>query len=93
MKRKLAIGIKKQGHGHLAGITSISGLRGSREGLSYSTTKSFQIKYLDGLRQDSHHNKTSITGTDIMPGFFDTEMAKSDVKFWVYILIENSPLY
>lgn len=74
---------KKQGYGHLAGITSISGLRGSREGLSYSATKSFQIKYLEGLRQNSQHNKLSITVTDIRPGFVDTKMAKADIKFWV----------
>lgn len=74
---------KKQGHGHLAAITSIAGLRGSREGLAYSATKSFQIKYLEGLRQNSGHNKLSITVTDIRPGFVDTKMAKSDIKFWV----------
>jgi short-subunit dehydrogenase len=39
-----------QKQGYLAVITFIAGLRGSSLAPAYSATKSFQIKYLEGLR-------------------------------------------
>jgi short-subunit dehydrogenase len=74
---------KKQGSGHLAAISSVAGLRGSRQAPAYSASKSYQINYLEGLRQKSNKEKSGITVTDIRPGFVDTKMAKSPVKFWV----------
>ena len=74
---------EKQGSGHLVAISSVAGLRGSRQAPAYSATKSYQINYLEGLRQKSNKEKSGITITDIRPGFVDTKMAKSPVKFWV----------
>ncbi len=74
---------EKSGAGHIVAITSIAGLRGNRVGLSYSATKSYQIKYLEGLRQRVSRAKQSIFITDIRPGFVGTAMAKSDKLFWV----------
>lgn len=74
---------KRQGYGHLAAITSIAGIRGSRQAPAYSATKSYQIRYLEGLRQKAFHERSMITVTNICPGFVDTPMAKSPVKFWV----------
>lgn len=74
---------ERYGAGHLVAITSIAGLRGNRVGLSYSATKSYQIKYLEGLRQKVSRAKQPIFITDIRPGFVDTAMAKSDKLFWV----------
>lgn len=74
---------KAKGEGHLAAITSIAGVRGSRQAPAYSATKAYQINYLQGLRQKAHKEHASIMVTDIRPGFIDTPMAKSPVKFWV----------
>jgi short-subunit dehydrogenase len=69
--------------GHLVAITSIAGLRGNRHGTSYSATKSYQMNYLEGLRQKVCTSKHPIIITDIRPGFVDTGMAKGDELFWV----------
>ncbi len=74
---------RKQGCGHLASISSIAGIRGSRQAPAYSATKAYQMNYLQGLRQKAHQEKADISITDIRPGFVDTPMAKSPVKFWV----------
>lgn len=73
----------EQGHGHLAVITSIGGLRGSRQAPAYNASKAYQINYLEGLRQKATHQKLRITVTDIRPGLVDTAMAKGDGLFWV----------
>jgi len=74
---------RRQGHGHFAAITSIGGLRGSREAPAYNATKAYQINYLEGLRQKAAHLKLPITVTDIRPGPVDTAMAKGEGLFWV----------
>ena len=72
-----------QGHGHLAAITSVAGMRGSRQAPAYSATKAYQVAYLQGLRQKAHHEKRGVIVTDICPGFVDTPAAKSPARFWV----------
>jgi short-subunit dehydrogenase len=74
---------KKQGHGQIAIVTSIAGMRGGRFAPSYSASKAFLINYAEGLRQKAKNLKLPIYVTDIRPGFVDTAMAKSDAKFWV----------
>lgn len=74
---------KRRGHGHLAAISSIAGIRGSRQAPAYSATKAYQITYLQGLRQKAHREQADIVITDIRPGFVDTPAAKSPVRFWV----------
>lgn len=74
---------EKKESGHLAAITSIAGLRGNRQSTSYNATKSYQINYLEGLRQRANKTKQPIFITDIRPGFVDTDMAKGDKLFWV----------
>ena len=69
--------------GHFVAITSIAGLRGSRQAPAYASTKAFQINYLEGLRQKITKLKLPIYITDIRPGFVDTAMAKAKGKFWV----------
>ena len=73
----------KQKLGHLVAISSIGGLRGSRHAPSYNASKSYQMNYLEGLRQKSKHTKSKIYITDIRPGLVDTDMAKGDGLFWV----------
>jgi len=74
---------KNQGHGQLAAITSVAGMRGSRQAPAYSATKAYQISYLQGLRQKAHKEQPGIVITDICPGFVDTPAAKSPSRFWV----------
>jgi len=73
----------RQKQGHLVAITSIAGLRGNREAPSYNATKSYQINYLEGLRQKGQKTGLPIYITDIRPGFVNTNMAKGDGLFWV----------
>lgn len=74
---------RNQKHGHLVAISSIAGLRGNRQSPAYSATKAYQIIYLEGLRNKATKSGLPIFITDIRPGFVNTEMAKSDVLFWV----------
>jgi short-subunit dehydrogenase len=74
---------EKQQSGHLVGITSIAGLRGSRHAPAYYATKAFQINYLEGLQQKAKKSRYPIYITDIRPGFVDTDMAKGEGMFWV----------
>jgi len=74
---------QRQGKGHLAVISSIAGLRGNRYAPAYNASKAYQINYFEGLRQKAKHQKLKITVTDIRPGFVETEMLKSYVKFWI----------
>ena len=74
---------EKQKSGHLAAISSIGGLRGSRQAPSYNATKAFQINYLEALRQKATFLKIPIFVTDIRPGLVNTDMAKGEGQFWV----------
>lgn len=71
---------EKQGHGHFVAITSVAGLRGNRLAPAYHAAKSYQINYLEGLRQKAR--KAGIYVTDIRPGFVDTGLANKR-RFWV----------
>lgn len=73
----------KQGSGHLVAITSIAGIRGSKDSPAYNASKSYQINYLEGMRQKAYFMKKPIYVTDIRPGFVDTDMAKGEGLFWV----------
>ncbi len=74
---------EKQKSGHLVAISSIAGIRGSRQATSYNATKAYQINYLEGLRQKTNNLKMKIFVTDVRPGFVNTEMAKGEGLFWV----------
>ncbi|MEI6764988.1 MAG: SDR family NAD(P)-dependent oxidoreductase [Bacteroidota bacterium] len=74
---------KNKKTGHLAAITSIAGLRGSRFAPAYNASKAYEVNYLEGLRQKAKHEKLNISITDIRPGFVKTAMAKGDGQFWV----------
>ena len=74
---------EKEGKGHLAAISSIAGIRGSRMAPAYNASKAYQINYLEGLRQKATKTKKPIYVTDIRPGFVDTDMAKGEGQFWV----------
>ena len=74
---------QKQNSGQLVAISSIGGLRGSRQAPAYNASKAYQINYLEGLRQKATKLKFPIIITDIRPGLVDTDMAKGEGLFWV----------
>jgi len=74
---------ERQKYGHLVAISSVGGLRGSRQAPAYNATKAYQINYLESLRQKATKLKTPIFITDIRPGLVDTAMAKGNGLFWV----------
>ncbi|MCK9626792.1 MAG: SDR family NAD(P)-dependent oxidoreductase [Bacteroidales bacterium] len=74
---------ENQKFGHLVGISSVGGLRGSRQAPAYNATKAYQINYLESLRQKATKLKMPIFITDIRPGLVDTAMAKGEGLFWV----------
>ena len=71
-----------QGHGQLATISSIAGIRGNRHSPAYSASKAFQSIYFEGLYIKARKMKIPLYVTDIQPGFVDTKMAKGP-RFWV----------
>ncbi len=69
---------KEQGFGHLVGISSVAGIRGSRHAPSYFASKAFQNNYLESLWMKAKRSKSKIYITDVAPGFVDTKMALGD---------------
>jgi short-subunit dehydrogenase len=74
---------EKQKAGHLVVLSSIGGIRGSRQAPAYNASKAYQINYIEGLRQKAAKHKLPIFVTDIRPGLVDTQMAKGEGLFWV----------
>ncbi|MFW6328164.1 MAG: SDR family NAD(P)-dependent oxidoreductase [Bacteroidota bacterium] len=72
-----------QGGGHIACISSIAGIRGNRYAPAYSSSKAYQIAYLEALNAKSYKEKTRVIITDIRPGFVDTDMIGGDHLFWI----------
>ncbi|MBT6528959.1 SDR family NAD(P)-dependent oxidoreductase [bacterium] len=65
---------EQQGHGHLVGISSVSGLKGEAVSPIYSGANAFISRYLEGMRNRMHQNKVyDIYFTDIIPGYVEIE--------------------
>ncbi len=73
---------KEQGHGHLAGISSVAAVRGGATA-AYNASKAYVSSYLTGLRAKAAKEKLSLTVSDIRPGLVDTAMAQGEGLFWV----------
>ena len=70
--------------GHIAGVSSIVGIRGMRYDNGYGATKAFMSNYMEGLQHKAIKFKLPVHVTDIRPGFIDTEMLKGlERTFWV----------
>ena len=80
---------EKQGHGHLAVISSIAGTKGLGAAAAYSATKGFQHMYMDALDQLSRMQKLNISFTDIRPGFVATPLLKSSKR---YPMLMHAPI-
>ncbi len=73
----------KRRAGHLVGISSIAGTRGSGKAPVYGATKAYVSNFLQGLRQRLSAECPAIAVTDVRPGFVDTPMiANAPFKFW-----------
>ncbi len=82
---------REQGFGHLAAISSIASLRGSRGAPAYFASKAYQVNYLESLYLKAKEVKGgNIYITDIRPGFVDTKMALGDGIFWMASLDKAS---
>lgn len=78
---------RKQGFGHLVGITSIASIRGNRGAPAYFSSKAYQKAYLESLYMRTKTIKSKkVFITDIRPGFVDTAMALGDGIFWMVTL-------
>lgn len=73
---------RRQGHGHLVGISSIAAVRGGATA-AYNASKAYVSSYLEGLRAKAVKEKIDLKVTDIRPGLVDTDMAKGEGLFWV----------
>jgi short-subunit dehydrogenase len=78
----------RQGHGHLAVLSSIASIRGNGGAPAYSASKAFQSVFFEGLYMKTLHMRAKKGGpvvyvTDVQPGFVDTAMAKAPKRFWV----------
>lgn len=74
---------ESRGAGHLVGISSIAGLRGSSVAPAYGASKAFIANYLEGMRKKAAQAGLPIIVTEAQPGYVDTDMAKGPGLFWV----------
>jgi short-subunit dehydrogenase len=73
----------QQGHGQLAVISSVAGVRGNSFTPAYSASKAYVSNYAEGLNIKARKQKVGIVVSDIRPGFVKTKMAKGQGQFWV----------
>jgi decaprenylphospho-beta-D-erythro-pentofuranosid-2-ulose 2-reductase len=66
--------LEAQGHGTLAVITSVAGLRGRPSNYLYGSAKAAVTTYCEGLR--ARLFKTGVHVAEIRPGFVDTPMTR-----------------
>lgn len=66
---------RRQGHGHLVGISSVAATRGLPAQGVYCATKSGFSRYLQSVRLETRRD--SIAVTDLAPGFIDSDMSRS----------------
>lgn len=74
---------ERQGSGHIVGVSSIAAIRGGRAAPAYGASKAFMSNYLEALHFRFSKMGLPVAVTDVQPGFVDTAMAKSGVKFWM----------
>lgn len=66
---------RRQGRGHLVGISSLAGVRGMRNNGVYCATKAGLSRYLESVRLETRRD--GIVVTDLAPGYIDTELNRS----------------
>jgi hypothetical protein len=66
---------RKQGRGHLVGITSVAGVRGLAGQGAYSASKAGFARYLESVRCETWGEP--ITVTELAPGYIDTDLNRN----------------
>lgn len=84
---------EKQKSGHIVGISSIAALRGLAFQPTYSASKAFISRYLEGLRNRFIQKKLPIYVTDIQPGYVDTPMLQHHIQNYIEKYKENPGLW
>ncbi|MEP2446047.1 MAG: SDR family NAD(P)-dependent oxidoreductase [Balneola sp.] len=75
---------RRQGHGHIVGMSSIASHLASYKAAVYTASKHFVSNYMTGFRQKAKRIPADITVTDIKPGFVKSEMTENVPRmFWV----------
>ncbi len=73
----------KQGKGHLVSFSSVAGIRGFGIDPAYCASNSFQMNYLEGLRQNIHNTELPISITDVRPGFVEKNTSGVKTRFLI----------
>lgn len=74
----------KQGHGQIAGMSSIASHLATHRAAVYTASKHFISNYMTGFKQKAKRVDADISITDIRPGFVKSEMtARNKGMFWV----------
>ena len=68
--------MRARGHGTLAGIASVAGIRGLPGATAYSASKAAAISYLEGLRLEMKRSGVKVAA--ILPGFIATPMTAAN---------------
>lgn len=66
---------RKQGSGHVVGITSLAAVRGLRNLGAYSASKAGLGRYLEALRLEVARDGVEVT--DLAPGYIDTDLNRN----------------
>lgn len=82
----------QQNHGHLAGISSTSGLRGVAYNPEYSAAKACISYYMEAVRNYMVQNNINVDVTDIVPGYVAVEYCPlgSDSSAYWEITVEEA---
>lgn len=69
---------RKQGHGQIAGMSSIASTLASGRASAYTASKHFISNYMTGFRQKVGRMGLDISITDIKPGWVESEMTRNN---------------
>jgi short-subunit dehydrogenase len=71
---------KRQGRGHIVGISSVAAFWGNKRSMAYNASKAFEITYLKGIRENLRSHNIAVT--DIRPGYVFTEMTRENSRMF-----------
>jgi short-subunit dehydrogenase len=76
--------MRRRGHGTLAAIASVAGLRGVPGAGAYCASKAALISYCESLRVELHGSGVRVV--TIAPGFIDTPMTEANPYFMPFLM-------
>lgn len=75
--------MKENGHGTLAGVSSVASYFGYGKAAAYNASKSYVSRYLSGIRHKARLDDWRLHVVDLRPGFIETQMIEDRPAFWV----------